>query len=96
MQDMHTQQQYPCAPDLGPVPLRVTPTAPLAKSPGLAALRRPVTTGQRVWRLLRPFRRARLKRNIKAWLPAAVKNPRSQEAEFVANWSFELRYFYGE
>ena len=51
---------------------------------------------QRVMRWVRPFYRRRLKRNIRAWLPAACKDPRSVEAEFVADWSFELRFVFGE
>ncbi len=36
--------------------------------------------------------RMRLRRNVRAWLPAAIKKgPRSVEWDFVAKWSFQLR-----
>lgn len=76
------------------------PTVPLLPSPcrsgGLAALKRPVSTFHRISRIIRPFRRARLKRNIRAWMPNACRNPQGIEAEMVAHWSRELQTFYGE
>lgn len=37
-------------------------------------------------------RRARLRRNIRAWIAPAIRKGRgSVEWEFVAEWSFELR-----
>jgi hypothetical protein len=61
------------------------------------AVNEPVLAIHRIHRFLFPFRRARLKRNIRAWLPAALKNgPRSVEWEFVAEWSWTLRSTFGE
>ena len=52
---------------------------------------------QRMMRILLPFKRARLRRNIRGWIAEAVKNgPRSVEAEFIAEWSWELRTMFGE
>jgi hypothetical protein len=80
---------------LGEVPLRQLLPPPETPAASLRRLHRP-SGHQRFLRLVRPFWRARLKRNIRAWLPAACKDPRSVEAEFVANWSFELRFIFGE
>lgn len=42
--------------------------------------------------ILQTPRRAKLRRIIREWLPAAIKKgPRSVEWDFVAKWSFELR-----
>jgi len=43
------------------------------------------------WRKMR-----RLQRLIRQWIGAACKNPQGVEAEFVKEWSEELRYIYGK
>lgn len=57
---------------------------------------RNITFAQRVHRILFPLKRRRLKRNIRGWISPAIKNGRnSVEAEFVAEWSFELSHYFG-
>lgn len=69
------------------VDVRTNPAYPLRMSER--------TTTQRLLSVIQPFAVRRLQRNIRQWLPAACKDSKGIEAEFVAKWSQELRFVYG-
>ncbi len=52
-------------------------------------------TYQLLNRIFQPFYYLKLRRNVRAWIGAAVKNPKGVEASFVAEWSYALRNDFG-